>query len=76
VRVPVVPGLDVGGTKIAAAVADLEGNRLAEGIAGTEPVRGVRWNFNQGVQPKEMQSIIRRDIGERVTKVTSRSGDG
>jgi len=44
-----VLGLDFGGTKIAAAVADLEGNRLAERITGTEPVRGVLWNFNQGV---------------------------
>ena len=50
VRTPVVLGLDFGGTKIAAAVADLQGNRLAEGITGTEPCRGVLWNFDQGAR--------------------------
>lgn len=46
---PVVLGLDFGGTKIAAAVADPDGNRLGETTVTTDPGRGARWNFDRGL---------------------------
>ena len=49
VKPPVVLALDFGGTKIAAAVAELHGERLAEGTTRTEPSRGARWNLHQGL---------------------------
>jgi len=46
---PVVLGLDFGGTKIAAAVADPSGKRLGETTVTTDPGRGARWNFDLGL---------------------------
>jgi glucokinase len=45
-----VLGLDFGGTKIAAAVGDLSGRRLAEAVVPTVPHRGARWNFECGLR--------------------------
>ncbi|HZQ80628.1 MAG TPA: ROK family protein [Gaiellaceae bacterium] len=46
----VVLGLDFGGTKIAAAVADLDGTRLGETTIATDPARGAHWNVRHGVE--------------------------
>jgi predicted NBD/HSP70 family sugar kinase len=46
----VVLGLDFGGTKIAAAVADRDGRRLRETTVATEPGQGAEWNFARGVE--------------------------
>ncbi|HTR32973.1 MAG TPA: ROK family protein [Gaiellaceae bacterium] len=45
----VVLGIDFGGTKIAAAVADRDGGRLREATVPTEPARGARWNLERGL---------------------------
>lgn len=55
-------GLDFGGTKIAAAVADLEGRRLSETVLPTRPERGARWNLEQGVA--QAQELAARVSGE------------
>jgi glucokinase len=57
-RLPVVLGLDFGGTKIAAAVAGPDGVRLGEAVATTDPSLGGRPNFERGV------SAARRLLGE------------
>lgn len=44
-----VLGLDFGGSKIAAAVADATGRRLAESTVATDPARGARWNLELGI---------------------------
>jgi glucokinase len=41
--------LDFGGTKIAAAVADLTGRRLKDVTVPTRPERGAQWNFECGI---------------------------
>jgi len=46
---PVVLALDFGGTKIAAAVADLDGRRLVEETVPTSRRRGASWNFERGL---------------------------
>jgi glucokinase len=45
---PVVLGLDYGGTKIAAAVCDLAGNRLAAQTAGSGGALGAEASFTRG----------------------------
>ncbi len=45
----VVLGLDFGGSKIAAAVADLSGRRLGTSTVLTHPGRGARWNLELGI---------------------------
>jgi glucokinase len=47
---PVVLGLDYGGTKIAAAVADLAGNRLASTITDSGGALGAQASFARGIQ--------------------------
>ena len=47
---PVVLGIDFGGTKIATAVCDLAGRRLATRIVDAEPERGARTAFDRGVR--------------------------
>ena len=47
---PVVLGIDFGGTKIATAVCDLAGRRLAMRVIDAEPDRGARSAFNRGVR--------------------------
>ncbi len=49
VSAPVVLGLDFGGSKIAAAVADLAGNRMTETTVTTDPLLGARWNLDRGL---------------------------
>ncbi len=49
VSAPVVLGLDFGGSKIAAAVADLAGKRIAETTVTTDPSLGARWNLDHGL---------------------------
>ncbi len=44
-----VLGLDFGGTKIAAAVADHTGRRLKDVTVPTQPERGAQWNFERGI---------------------------
>ena len=46
----VVLGIDFGGTKIAAAVADRSGGRLRETTVPTEPARGARFNLERGLE--------------------------
>jgi glucokinase len=46
---PVVLGVDFGGSKIATAVADLSGKRVAETTVRTEPSLGARWNLDRGL---------------------------
>jgi glucokinase len=46
---PVVLALDFGGTKIAAAVADLDGRRLSETTVQTARDHGADWNFERGL---------------------------
>jgi glucokinase len=46
---PVVLGLDYGGTKIAAAVCDLAGNRLASQTAGSGGALGAEASFSRGI---------------------------
>lgn len=46
---PVVLGLDFGGTKIAAAVCDLAGAKLADAVVGSRAERGARASFDHGV---------------------------
>jgi glucokinase len=46
----VVLGLDYGGTKIAAAVADLAGNRLASTTTGSGGALGAQASFARGIQ--------------------------
>jgi glucokinase len=47
---PVVLGIDFGGTKIATAICDLAGRRLATRVIDAEPDRGARSAFNRGVR--------------------------
>jgi glucokinase len=47
---PVVLGLDYGGTKIAAAVGDLAGNRLASTITDSGGALGAQASFARGIQ--------------------------
>jgi glucokinase len=47
---PVVLGIDFGGTKIATAVCDLAGRRLATRVIDAEPERGARSAFSRGVR--------------------------
>jgi glucokinase len=47
---PVVLGLDYGGTKIAAAVADLAGNRLASTTTDNGGALGAHASFARGIQ--------------------------
>jgi glucokinase len=46
---PVVLGIDYGGTKIATAVCDLSGHRLATRVIDAEPDGGARAAFDRGV---------------------------
>ena len=46
---PVVLGLDFGGTKIAAAVCDLAGNRLASETVGSDGALGAEASFGRGI---------------------------
>src|SRR5215472_5566631 len=45
----VVLGLDFGGTKIAAAVCDLAGNKLASAVVSSQPELGAAASFAHGV---------------------------
>jgi glucokinase len=47
---PVVLGLDFGGTKIAAAVCDLAGNKLASVVAPSHGERGAAASFGHGIE--------------------------
>jgi glucokinase len=47
---PVVLGIDYGGTKIATAVCDLSGRRLATRVIDAEPDGGARAAFDRGVR--------------------------
>jgi glucokinase len=47
---PVVLGIDFGGTKIATAVCDLVGRRLATRVIDAEPDRGARSAFARGLR--------------------------
>jgi glucokinase len=47
---PVVLGLDYGGTKIAAAVGDLDGNQLASTTIGSGGALGAQASFARGIQ--------------------------
>ncbi len=47
---PVVLGIDYGGTKIATAVCDLSGRRLATRVIDAEPDSGARAAFDRGVR--------------------------
>ena len=47
---PVVLGLDFGGTKIAAAVCDLAGNKLASTVVSSCGDRGARVSFDHGIE--------------------------
>ena len=47
---PVVLGLDYGGTKIAAAVGDLAGNRLASTTTDNGGALGAQASFARGIQ--------------------------
>jgi glucokinase len=47
---PVVLGIDFGGTKIATAVCDLSGRRLATRVIDAEPGRGARSAFKRGLR--------------------------
>jgi glucokinase len=47
---PVVLGIDFGGTKIAAAVCDLTGNKLGSAVVDSLGERGARVSFDHGVQ--------------------------
>jgi glucokinase len=47
---PVVLGLDYGGTKIAAAVCDLAGNRLASTTVGSDGALGAQASFGRGIE--------------------------
>jgi glucokinase len=47
---PVVLGLDYGGTKIAAAVSDLAGNRLASTTVGSDAALGAQASFGRGIE--------------------------
>src|SRR6202161_1493208 len=47
---PVVLGIDFGGTKIATAVCDLSGRRLATRVIDAEPDGGARAAFDRGVR--------------------------
>jgi predicted NBD/HSP70 family sugar kinase len=46
---PVVLGLDFGGTKIAAAVCDLAGNRMAAQTVGSDGALGAQASFGRGI---------------------------
>jgi glucokinase len=50
VSAPVVLGVDFGGSKIAVAVADLSGERLAQTTVRTVPSLGARWNLDRGLK--------------------------
>jgi glucokinase len=47
---PVVLGIDFGGTKIAAAVCDLAGNRLASATVGSDGELGAQASFGRGIE--------------------------
>jgi glucokinase len=47
---PVVLGIDFGGTKIATAVCDLTGNKLASGVVDSLAEYGARASFDHGVR--------------------------
>ncbi|HEV8063887.1 MAG TPA: ROK family protein, partial [Acidimicrobiales bacterium] len=48
-RPPVVLGLDFGGSKIAMAVADGDGQTLGSSRVFTDPGLGARWNLDHGI---------------------------
>ena len=56
---PIVLGLDFGGTKIAGAVAALDGRGIGEGTIATDPALGARPNLVRGV------ALARRLVGGR-----------
>lgn len=58
----VVLGLDFGGSKIAAAVADLSGRRLGTSTVLTDPGLGARWNLELGIATA--QSLLGDVAGE------------
>lgn len=72
--VPLVLGLDFGGTKIAAAVADLKGRRLAEETILTNPARGARWNLEAGLEVASTLLDQAGDEGELVAVGASTFG--
>ena len=47
---PVVLGFDFGGTKIATAVCDLAGNKLASVVVDSLAERGARASFDHGLR--------------------------
>jgi glucokinase len=49
-NLPIVLGIDFGGTKIATAVCDLEGNKLASAVVESLGERGARASFDHGVR--------------------------
>jgi len=60
---PTVLALDFGGTKIAAALADLDGRRLAETTIPTVPDHGAEWNFERGLDAaRELVSAEGADV--------------
>lgn len=46
---PIVLGIDFGGSKIAIAVVEPTGTRIATTTVRTEPSRGARWNLERGL---------------------------
>jgi glucokinase len=44
-----VLGIDFGGTKVALAIAELDGRRLTDRTVATEPRRGARWNLDSAL---------------------------
>lgn len=57
-------GLDFGGSKIAAAIADTNGRRLGEMGVATEPARGARWNLERGVHAG--RALLRAQVRDPV----------
>ena len=60
---PVVLGIDFGGTKIATAVCDLRGRRLATRVIDAEPARGARAAFSRGV--RDGRALLAEAANER-----------
>ena len=56
---PVVAAFDFGGSKVAIAVTDLDGARLASATLATTPGRGARWNLDQAIgQAKDLLASL------------------
>lgn len=75
-RLPVVLGLDFGGTKIAVAVCDVQGNRLASATVSTSSPGAVRTDGADPAAPVAEDRLDGQDLAQIVFHRAIRSARG